>query len=157
MNRYGRRIVVASSHLAAAVIFFGLIFSPEDAGVRTALWALGKFAISCSFMSIYVYASEIFPTNIRNLSIGFCEMMSRVGGILAPYVVVLPLVLNSSLELGKLEAVGSEAYRVGHKYGRTRLFKRKTRVVTVFLAHPVDLAQPSRYMTIFRTLDETTK
>ncbi|EYC07431.1 hypothetical protein Y032_0070g429 [Ancylostoma ceylanicum] len=89
MNRYGRRIVVASSHLAAAVIFFGLIFSPEDAGVRTALWALGKFAISCSFMSIYVYASEIFPTNIRNLSIGFCEMMSRVGGILAPYVVVL--------------------------------------------------------------------
>ncbi|RCN32006.1 hypothetical protein ANCCAN_22199 [Ancylostoma caninum] len=89
MNRYGRRIVVASSHLAAAAIFFALVFSPEDAGVRTALWALGKFAISCSFMSIYVYASEIFPTNIRNLSIGFCEMMSRVGGILAPYVVVL--------------------------------------------------------------------
>ncbi|EYC07430.1 hypothetical protein Y032_0070g429 [Ancylostoma ceylanicum] len=102
MNRYGRRIVVASSHLAAAVIFFGLIFSPEDAGVRTALWALGKFAISCSFMSIYVYASEIFPTNIRNLSIGFCEMMSRVGGILAPYVVVLvSLTLRQNTPLQK--------------------------------------------------------
>ncbi|VDK66921.1 unnamed protein product, partial [Cylicostephanus goldi] len=57
--------------------------------VRTTLWVFGKFAISCSFMSIYVYASEIFPTNIRNLSIGFCEMMSRVGGILAPYVKAL--------------------------------------------------------------------
>lgn len=89
MNRFGRRIVVASSHLLAAAIFFGLMFTPESAWFQIALWALGKFAISCSFMSIYVYASEIFPTNIRNLSIGFCEMMSRIGGILAPYVIVL--------------------------------------------------------------------
>uniref|UniRef100_A0A7I4Y840 MFS domain-containing protein n=1 Tax=Haemonchus contortus TaxID=6289 RepID=A0A7I4Y840_HAECO len=89
MNRYGRRVVVALTHLLAAGTFFGLVFTPETAWIRTALWALGKFAISCSFMSIYVYASEIFPTNIRNLSIGFCEMMSRIGGILAPYVIVL--------------------------------------------------------------------
>ncbi|VDM70661.1 unnamed protein product [Strongylus vulgaris] len=65
--------------------------------MRTTLWVLGKFAISCSFMSIYVYASEIFPTNIRNLSIGFCEMMSRVGGILAPYVTALVSIVKFNL------------------------------------------------------------
>uniref|UniRef100_A0A158QP76 MFS domain-containing protein n=1 Tax=Haemonchus placei TaxID=6290 RepID=A0A158QP76_HAEPC len=91
MNRYGRRVVVALTHLLAAATFFGLVFTPETAWIRTALWALGKFAISCSFMSIYVYASEIFPTNIRNLSIGFCEMMSRIGGILAPYGRISPI------------------------------------------------------------------
>ncbi|KAK6737117.1 hypothetical protein RB195_019672 [Necator americanus] len=106
MNRYGRRIVVASSHLAAAGTFFALVFTLENAWLQTALWAFGKFAISCSFMSLYVYASEIFPTNIRNLSIGFCETMSRIGGILAPYVIALsrispivPMVLLSFISL----------------------------------------------------------
>uniref|UniRef100_A0A1I7WBZ9 MFS domain-containing protein n=1 Tax=Heterorhabditis bacteriophora TaxID=37862 RepID=A0A1I7WBZ9_HETBA len=72
------------------------------------LWMLGKFTISCSFMGVYVYASEIFPTNIRNLSIGFCEMMSRIGGILAPYVAVLARVspFLPMLVLSLISAIG---------------------------------------------------
>ncbi|CAI4221438.1 unnamed protein product [Auanema sp. JU1783] len=89
MNKYGRKFVLSGTHILAALSFAGLIFCSEGNTVTIALWMLGKFSISCSFMSIYVYASEIFPTNIRNLSIGFCETLSRIGGILAPYVTTL--------------------------------------------------------------------
>ncbi|KHJ88710.1 hypothetical protein OESDEN_11494 [Oesophagostomum dentatum] len=128
MNRFGRRIVVALAHLGAAAIFFALLFTPgkkcltyfvrmrtlfnalfqEIVWMRTTLWVLGKFAISCSFMSIYVYASEIFPTNIRNLSIGFCETMSRLGGVLAPYIAALSRIspILPMLVLGLISLIG---------------------------------------------------
>uniref|UniRef100_A0A914S3V2 Major facilitator superfamily (MFS) profile domain-containing protein n=1 Tax=Parascaris equorum TaxID=6256 RepID=A0A914S3V2_PAREQ len=57
--------------------------------MTTPLWLMGKFAISCSFMCIFVYGSEIFPTTIRNVCIGLCSVIARVGGIVAPYVKLL--------------------------------------------------------------------
>ncbi|KAK6035336.1 hypothetical protein COOONC_27159 [Cooperia oncophora] len=50
---------------------------------------MGKFAISCAFMALFVYASEVFPTPIRNVSVGLCSVLSRGGAIAAPYIRIL--------------------------------------------------------------------
>ena len=47
---------------------------------------VGKFGASAGFAVIYVYSAELFPTVMRNSGIGFCSLMARIGGILAPYI-----------------------------------------------------------------------
>ena len=36
-----------------------------------------KFFASSSYNIIYIYANEIFPTNIRNTGMGICSMIAR--------------------------------------------------------------------------------
>ena len=50
---------------------------------------VGKFGASAGFAIVYVYASEIFPTDYRGVGIGSCSMFARVGGVLAPPIVEL--------------------------------------------------------------------
>jgi len=54
--------------------------------VTLVMWLLGKFAISCSFTSLFVYASEVFPTVTRNSNIGICAACSRIGATMVPFV-----------------------------------------------------------------------
>uniref|UniRef100_A0A1I7WBW3 Tyrosine-protein phosphatase domain-containing protein n=1 Tax=Heterorhabditis bacteriophora TaxID=37862 RepID=A0A1I7WBW3_HETBA len=61
-------------------------YTSEHEFIMLICWLLGKFSISCSFMSLFVYATEIFPTNIRNVLIGMCSVLARIGGIAAPYI-----------------------------------------------------------------------
>ena len=53
------------------------------------MWLVGKFAISSSFMGIWLYGAEIFPTTIRSAGVGICNVAARCGGVLAPYVGLL--------------------------------------------------------------------
>lgn len=50
---------------------------------------IGKFAISASYGTVYVYSAEQFPTVIRNVALGASSTFARVGGILAPYINIL--------------------------------------------------------------------
>ncbi|CAP30377.2 Protein CBG11182 [Caenorhabditis briggsae] len=84
MNKYGRKVLISGTHIIAGLSFLGIVLSSEEWHIH--FWLLGKFAISCSFMSIYMFASEIFPTDGRNKCIGFCETLSRFGGMLSPYL-----------------------------------------------------------------------
>ncbi|CAI5441592.1 unnamed protein product [Caenorhabditis angaria] len=84
MNKYGRKSLICGTHILAGLSFLGIVLLPSY--LHIAFWLMGKFTISCSFMSIYMFASEIFPTDGRNKCIGFCETMSRFGGMLSPYL-----------------------------------------------------------------------
>ena len=53
---------------------------------KAAFAQIGKFAITCSFAIIYVYAAEMFPTVVRNVGMGSSSMFARVGGMLAPFI-----------------------------------------------------------------------
>ncbi|XP_068600773.1 solute carrier family 22 member 4-like [Brachionichthys hirsutus] len=62
------------------------IDSPE---VAVFLEMLGKFGVSASFCVVYAVSSEAFPTIIRNTAMGCCSMVSRVGSIIAPFLIFL--------------------------------------------------------------------
>jgi len=50
---------------------------------------LGKLSLAASFAVVYVHSGEIFPTTIRNSAMGLVSVAARVGGIMAPFIVLL--------------------------------------------------------------------
>jgi hypothetical protein len=44
-----------------------------------------KFLASASYAIIYIYANELFPTNVRNTGMGICSMVARIGAIIGTY------------------------------------------------------------------------
>ena len=42
--------------------------------------------ITASFAMVYQYATEIFPTVVRNAGLGSCSFFSRIGSIIAPFI-----------------------------------------------------------------------
>ncbi|ROT65104.1 hypothetical protein C7M84_016945, partial [Penaeus vannamei] len=57
--------------------------------VITGLALCGKLSISASFSVAYVHSAEIFPTIIRNSAVGIVSVAARVGGIVAPFILML--------------------------------------------------------------------
>lgn len=44
-----------------------------------------KFLASASFGIIYLYSTELFPTNVRTTGLGFSSMVGRLGAILGTF------------------------------------------------------------------------
>ncbi|XP_072032143.1 organic cation transporter protein-like [Amphiura filiformis] len=96
VTRFGRRGPLCIFHVFGGVACIVAAFIPEstDSGVdltplivTTAM--LGKFGIAGSYAIVFLYASELFPTVIRNLGVGMSSFSSRVGGIAAPFIMYL--------------------------------------------------------------------
>uniref|UniRef100_A0A0K0E9M9 MFS domain-containing protein n=1 Tax=Strongyloides stercoralis TaxID=6248 RepID=A0A0K0E9M9_STRER len=86
LDYLGRKGLTFLMHFIASIaLFLGLIIRQDQHIFYLIIWLTGKFCISCTFTSIFVYGSEIFPTSFRNVSLGFCAVISRFGGIIAPY------------------------------------------------------------------------
>jgi OCT family organic cation transporter-like MFS transporter 4/5 len=47
---------------------------------------VSKGFVTVGFSSIYVFTSELFPTEVRNVGVGSASMCARVGGMIAPYM-----------------------------------------------------------------------
>lgn len=76
------------------------LWFPGNPTVSLVLWLIGKFGISCAFTCLFVYASEVFPTNLRSGCIGVCEILARLGGVFAPEVNALVSIFPFSDESG---------------------------------------------------------
>lgn len=50
---------------------------------------LGKLSLAASFAVVYIHSSEIFPTTLRPSAMGLVTVGARMGGILAPFIVML--------------------------------------------------------------------
>ncbi|XP_071495942.1 organic cation transporter protein-like [Diadema antillarum] len=93
LARWGRRstLIVANIIAAVACIITAYLPSESEDGTNIDLVIvtfamLGKLGITCSFGTIFVYGTEIFPTSVRNVGFGLCSFWSRIGGIVAPFV-----------------------------------------------------------------------
>ena len=64
----------------------GTLFSIDLSWLLTTFTMIGKMGISASFIAIYIYTAELFPTPIRHLAVGSSSMMSRVSGLIAPFM-----------------------------------------------------------------------
>ncbi|CAF2089270.1 unnamed protein product [Rotaria magnacalcarata] len=51
----------------------------------TSIYITLKFLASASYAIIYIYANELFPTNIRNTGMGLCSMVARIGAMLSSF------------------------------------------------------------------------
>ncbi|XP_050687705.1 solute carrier family 22 member 7-like [Eriocheir sinensis] len=51
------------------------------------LVSIGKFFSSCAFGVLFLYSSELYPTEIRTQGMSAGMMSSRVGGFIAPFII----------------------------------------------------------------------
>ena len=50
---------------------------------------IGRIGISSSFMTLYLYSSEIYPTAIRSQALAVCGAFGTLANIVSPYSRVL--------------------------------------------------------------------
>ena len=106
MDHLGRKPLMVASMLVGGI--FTLICALfEEGGLRTTMAILGegittrgwinsnknltssnsgKFGASSSFSVIYLWSSELYPSEIRGTALGMCSLSGRLGGIAAPQV-----------------------------------------------------------------------
>ncbi|XP_010634299.1 solute carrier family 22 member 20 [Fukomys damarensis] len=86
----GRRFTVASFLILAGLMVIANMFVPEDLpALRTAQAALGKGCLASSFICLYLFTGELYPTEIRQMGMGFASVHARLGGLAAPLVTTL--------------------------------------------------------------------
>nr|XP_034985386.1 solute carrier family 22 member 13-like [Zootoca vivipara] len=86
----GRKKCQAAWLLLSGVVCLLIPAIPTDFPVIvTVLAVIGKSALAASFSTTYVFSAEVFPTVVRQSSLGLCSMAARIGGILAPLVGLL--------------------------------------------------------------------
>lgn len=85
-ERFGRR--------KSMIFFFGeggffllILFFGVEGAAKTGLAMLGKFGIAAAFVVVYIYAGELFPTSVRAVGLGACNIASRLGSIISPVVI----------------------------------------------------------------------
>ena len=50
---------------------------------------IGKLVTAAAFATVYLFTAELFPTVVRSTTMGVSAFFSGVGGMLAPYIVIL--------------------------------------------------------------------
>ncbi|XP_018051183.1 PREDICTED: carcinine transporter isoform X2 [Atta colombica] len=109
MDRWGRRWPLCLCMVIAGVSCIATVLLSSDAVMETLiLFLISKSAISASFLIIYPFAGELYPTQLRGVAIGFSAYISGLGLIIIPFVtylgkenLVLPLVI-----LGTISVIG---------------------------------------------------
>ncbi|XP_062821180.1 solute carrier family 22 member 6-A-like [Anolis carolinensis] len=86
---FGRRTIQAVSLiLAGTFLLLSLPVPAEMSMVRLSFVVLGKGCLASASMCLYLYGGELFPTVIRQTGTSFLTVMARLGGIVAPVVLM---------------------------------------------------------------------
>ncbi|XP_029940305.1 synaptic vesicle 2-related protein-like [Salarias fasciatus] len=87
--------------LALCFFMFSLCILPLFACIgRTAVTIfvfIARAFITAGFQTVFVYASEVYPTEVRSLAMGTWNAMGRVGGFVTPFIA--QVLLRTSLHL----------------------------------------------------------
>ncbi|XP_050430687.1 organic cation transporter protein isoform X2 [Adelges cooleyi] len=84
----GRKLATSGLFFASGILLIVLLVIPkENTDVIITLALLGKFCVSAVFSISLLYISEMYPTSIRNTSLGTSLTVAQIGAIAAPYVV----------------------------------------------------------------------
>ncbi|KAG7299221.1 hypothetical protein JYU34_017774 [Plutella xylostella] len=85
LNRIGRKPTLTFGYFLSAACNIAFAFiDDEQTTVRLVLFLIGKFGISVVFTSLYLFTSELYPTEYRHSLLAFSSMIGRVGSITAP-------------------------------------------------------------------------
>ncbi|XP_072019582.1 organic cation transporter protein-like [Amphiura filiformis] len=102
---FGRKPNLCGLFLLGGVACISTIFF-DPGTAQTTIAMLGKFCITATFAIVYVYSAEVFPTVVRSAGIGIASMSSRIGGIIAPLILIfgdywppLPVIIFGSFSV----------------------------------------------------------
>merc|ERR1712110_121404 len=82
----GRRGTMVGGMILGGACCLLCVLASEGSTLMLTLVFTGKSGIALSFAVVYLYAAELFPTDIRSSSLGFQSFAARVGGMIAPIV-----------------------------------------------------------------------
>ncbi|XP_077977749.1 organic cation transporter protein-like [Glandiceps talaboti] len=100
LDRTGRRPLLFVFMLIGGVVLIitgPMMLDPSLQAAVSTFAFLGKFCIAGSYAIIYFWATELFPTPVRNAGLGVSSMCARIGGILSPYIMLLGDYVSLSL------------------------------------------------------------
>ncbi|XP_068617413.1 solute carrier family 22 member 3-like [Battus philenor] len=85
MAKIGRKISLVIGYFLSAACSIIFVFLPSDLDVlRLVMYLLGKFGIAMVLSGLYLYTSELYPTEHRHSLLAFSSMIGRIGSICAP-------------------------------------------------------------------------
>ncbi|ROT83769.1 organic cation transporter protein [Penaeus vannamei] len=102
VERLGRRLSCTLSFVVTAGSLLVLGFIPSGLNWLLIMMALlGKLGISIAYQVVFLYACELFPTEVRVRGIGTSTILAKIGAMAAPFLLEilgsvkswLPLVL----------------------------------------------------------------
>jgi len=85
--RCGRRVPIAGSLAISGLCLLATPLVPPSAVMWVSV--AGKFFVTISFASIYLWTSELFPTELRATGVGSSCFFSRLGGAAASWIAML--------------------------------------------------------------------
>nr|XP_021201096.2 organic cation transporter protein [Helicoverpa armigera] len=92
LDRFGRKKVMIIMYILSAILCISLSFLPKNQTWWSLIFYLsGKFSITVAYSSVYIYVSEVFPTNVRQSLLAVCSSTGRIGSTLAPLTPLLAL------------------------------------------------------------------
>lgn len=53
--------------------------------------------MGAAFAVVYLYTAELYPTQVRTVGIGICTVIARLGGILAPIMLMSVCLLHKKV------------------------------------------------------------
>ncbi|GIY21168.1 organic cation transporter protein [Caerostris extrusa] len=87
IKKWGRRPTLIALMMVGGTACAAIAFVPlKLSWLSTSFAMVGKFCVTGSFGLMYLYTGELFPTVVRNVTIGSCSMFARIGSVLAPFV-----------------------------------------------------------------------
>ncbi|XP_056635581.1 carcinine transporter [Diorhabda sublineata] len=107
MDKWGRRWPIFTCMLICGVCCLTTVAIPND-DVKTTLvlYLISKSAISASFLIIYPFAGELYPTQLRGLGIGTSAYIAGLGLVIIPFItylgsewLILPLIIMGLISI----------------------------------------------------------
>ncbi|XP_061706834.1 solute carrier family 22 member 1-like [Cydia pomonella] len=89
VNRFGRRPFLRTTMFLAGVFMLIVVFVPvtfKPSWVRTMFACFSNSCYYTSFIVVFLYGVELFPTNIRSSTLGVLSLMSRIGQVIGPQI-----------------------------------------------------------------------
>jgi len=84
-QRY-RYVLLLTNHVT---LWRNVVILLDAVILNVLLYLIGKFSITISFVILYMYTAEMFPTEIRHSLLGICSMFGRIGSMVAPQTPLL--------------------------------------------------------------------
>ncbi|KAH0820178.1 hypothetical protein GEV33_002614 [Tenebrio molitor] len=89
LDRIGRKKTLALSLILTGVACISVDFIRPGSPLALVVFLSGKLFVTVSYMTIYIYTAELFPTSSRHSAFAVCSMFGCVGSMLAPQVPLL--------------------------------------------------------------------